>query len=225
LKIDIGKVKRAARFLVALPWRAFEVLVSLASAEFLLYFVPNGGSVILARSLWTSALAFTAALILKVVLEPGAVVLSWSVILSRALEHFVWLGAIFGATYAALYSRFASQWTYLAELYNTMMATRIQGDDDLGEKRGEAYVRWCAGFIEDAINLHLAAKPLYASVIRGFLEDAEVRGALFDFTPGARERLRHLEFQRPGTVPADLLMRTKSTDVPRVASDQDSTGA
>lgn len=69
-------------------------------------------------------------------------------------------GATFGATYAALYTRFSSQWTYLAGLYNQLMATQAHAPIDNDPERAGIYLAWEAAFIEDADDLHLSTKPI-----------------------------------------------------------------
>ena len=49
-----------------------------------------------------------------------------------------------------------------------------------------------AGFIEDAEDLHLATKPMYAAVIHSFLERAEVRDAYEANTVNGAARLAAL---------------------------------
>ncbi len=109
--------------------------------------------------------------------------------------------SVFAGTYAAFYARFASQWGYLADLYNQIKSKQIdvalQGKCvDLQALRDEvvqnparepttffcnaAYLlaQWKVGFIEDAIALHLAEKPLFASVISNWKSDDVVKVAL-----------------------------------------------
>jgi hypothetical protein len=48
-----------------------------------------------------------------------------------------WIGAIFAAVYAALYARFASQWSYLAGVYNQMRQTLVTTE---AERRPSGHV-------------------------------------------------------------------------------------
>ncbi len=47
---------------------------------------------------------------------------------TRAVELLPWLGALFGAVYAGLYARFASQWLYLANTYNQIKAAECRSE-------------------------------------------------------------------------------------------------
>ncbi|HEY4320120.1 MAG TPA: hypothetical protein VGM77_02990 [Gemmatimonadales bacterium] len=167
--------------------------VHVLSGEWMLTFKsrrPNGGSVILARSLWCAGIVYGLILIFRDLIDPS---LSWrpSVLAARQqlLETLPWFGAIFAACYASLYSRFSAQWTYLAALYNQIVATQIgvAGSGKAGVT--EMLVHWKAGFIEDADDLHLATKPVFANAIRLWLEDEAITTWFADHTVGGKERL------------------------------------
>jgi hypothetical protein len=81
-----------------------------------------------------------------------------------------------GGIYTALYARFASQWNYLANLYNQMMQVGVSAEHIQRDKMA----RWKAGFVEDAYSLHLAQKPMFAEVVAHLLVDPEVRGHVVD---------------------------------------------
>jgi len=110
-------------------------------------------------------------------------------------SNLPWFGAIFGAIYISLYTRFSSQWTYLAGLYNQLMASQVlepfTGDGD----RARTYVAWWAAFVEDAEDVHLALKKNYAAVIVGLLQDARIRTMYVQSTVGGAGRLADLERQ------------------------------
>ncbi|VDO51962.1 unnamed protein product [Brugia timori] len=106
---------------------------------------------------------------------------------------------IFGATYAALYARFASQWGYIANLYNQIKqsevdaagsaqaaapATSISGTAVSPSPSDAALVlaQWKAGFIEDALALHMASKPSIAGVIGAWFKDQYVKDAFMNST-------------------------------------------
>jgi hypothetical protein len=59
-----------------------------------------------------------------------------------------------------------------------------QGRREQGGLRRFPLAEWKAGFIEDAQDLHLALKPLFASVIRAWGSEAEVKGSLRDVRSG-----------------------------------------
>ena len=107
---------------------------------------------------------------------------------------------IFGGVYAALYARFASQWAYLAELYNQIKAMQINLAMSSGTATSaglrevidlsrsveavksnncaELLAEWKKGFIEDAFSVHLARKPLFRNVIASWAMDADVKKLL-----------------------------------------------
>jgi hypothetical protein len=101
------------------------------------------------------------------------------------------LGAIFAGVYAALYSRFVSQWNYLASFYNQLMHTLVthtrEGRDE------EQLIQWKASFVEDAYELHLACKPIFAPMVKSLLEDSDVRAAFRDSTSGGSKKLEVLD--------------------------------
>ncbi len=47
---------------------------------------------------------------------------------------------------------------------------------------------WKAGFLEDAEELHLATKPVFASVIKAWAEDKAVKEKFEQYTPGGKKR-------------------------------------
>ena len=98
-----------------------------------------------------------------------------------------WLGPVFAGTYAALYTRFASQWTYLAGVYNQIKAAQSRKDANL-----DVIAEWKAGFIEDAADLHLIRKPTFASVAREWSRDPLVREMFIRHSPGGGARLQEL---------------------------------
>ena len=174
----------------ALSWT-----LSLVSGEWLLtsngYSHANGGTVIFLRSLLAASVAFAAALIAVNALDPS---LSWRFDLHQ-LEHQLidrgprWFGAVFAATYAALYARFASQWNYVAGLYNRIKEAECRRTEN-PKKRWLAMSQWKAGFIEDADDLHLATKPMFAAVIEHWGRQDDVVIAFELGTVGGKERLK-----------------------------------
>jgi hypothetical protein len=72
------------------------------------------------------------------------------------------------------------------------MQTAVQ-NPPAGVTNETALRLWQAGFIEDAEDLHLAGKPMFASVIRSMLAKPETRGFFISHAPGGAERLTKLE--------------------------------
>lgn len=163
------------------------------SCEFVLKRMPNGGTAVLIRSTIISLCLYLMAIALKSRITPGT---TWNFdpTAFRALiaETIPWFGAIFAGVYVALYSRFASQWNYLASLYNQIMQAAVENPPN-GVSHESALRLWQAGFIEDAEDLHLAGKPMFASVIRSMLSKPETRAYFITHSPGGTERLSRLE--------------------------------
>lgn len=168
-------------------------MIRYLSCEFILKKIPNGGTAVLIRSTIIAIGLYLTAIAVKSRVAPGA---TWQfdAIALRAIisETIPWFGAIFAGVYVALYSRFASQWSYLASLYNQIMQTAVQNPPK-GVSPESALRLWQAGFIEDAEDLHLAGKPMFASVIRSMLTKPEVRTYFIAHAPGGAERLSRLE--------------------------------
>jgi hypothetical protein len=150
-------------------------LLEISSAEWLLTKcdLPNGGEVILLRSVWISVAVYFTVMSLSNVLDPGR---TWTFNIREIQIQFLAtlprLGAIFAVTYAALYARFASQWTYIANVYNQIKATECRNDSSNNQP---ALAEWKAGFIEDARALHLAYKSMFASVILSWTAKPDIK--------------------------------------------------
>lgn len=148
---------------------AFEAVLWVVTRESLLRGGKNGGAVVTARASSVTMLLFLPAFLL-----------SWLVKDEEFLEHFVerlpWLAAIFAASYTAFYARFASQWGYLAHLYNQISEAELSPtvDDD-------ALARWKAGFIADAIRLHLWRKGTFVSICTRYWSGQKVRDHFHNF--------------------------------------------
>jgi len=95
-------------------------------------------------------------------------------------------GIVFGAIYTALYARFASQWSYLANLYNNIKETEALDGDE------KVVAEWKAGFIEDAENLHLACKSSFVTTVKVWGEDPLVKKSFIKNAPGGKKRYKRL---------------------------------
>lgn len=164
---------------------------------------PNGGAAIFLRALVLSTATFLLLLGIHDGLDPMR---HWAFDPQRlaavAHERFVWLGAIFSAIYAGLYTRFASQWSYLAGLYNQILVAQVRDpivpdesgkcDDPRDRARLMELAKWKAGFIEDAYVLHLAGKQMFLDVILSMLEAPGVREAFRKQVSGSDRILAEL---------------------------------
>ncbi len=168
---------------------------SWVAGEFFLKNRPNGGTVVLYRTAFISTILYVVAITLKSALAPRAT-LHFDTAEARAVmaDTIPWFGAIFAGVYVALYTRFASQWSYLAGLYNQMMQAQVETAPTTDD-RDECLALWQAAFIEDAEDLHLARKPMFAAVIADLLSYPAVRSAYVGYSPGGEPRLRKLEAQ------------------------------
>ncbi len=72
------------------------------------------------------------------------------------------------------------------------MATQAQAPPK-DESARVVFAMWKAALIEDAEEVHLATKPVYAGIIKSMLEKPEVREMYKKYTPGGETRLRNLE--------------------------------
>ncbi|PKL40554.1 MAG: hypothetical protein CVV44_02815 [Spirochaetae bacterium HGW-Spirochaetae-1] len=165
-------------------------LIEIITGEFILtrYKKSNGGSVIILRSLLSAFILFIIVLFLLNSIDPGRTSdFSWVELRLQVVEKFSWFGVFFATIYAALYARFSSQWTYLANLYN-----QIKQAETRCEINSEKLAEWKAGFVEDAEVLHLMMKPIFSSVICEWLKDDKVRGKFDQFTPGGDNKLDYI---------------------------------
>jgi hypothetical protein len=159
-------------------------IVKLVTGEWILDWLAdgeNGGGVILARALWTGGLAYAVVLGMLYLLgerpEDG--------FRELARDHAIWLAGTVGGSYASLHARYSSQWSYLAGLYN-----QIKNAEVSGSPRPDEMARWKLGFLEDAYTLHLAMKPLFASIVAHWGHDTAVRQAMTaDYADKGRARL------------------------------------
>jgi len=166
-------------------WKKF---ISIISGEWILNSADNGGSVIALRSLLCSIILFLLILGFINIVDPTkSCNFSFKVFQEEIVNRITWFGVIFAAAYAALYSRFSSQWSYLANLYNTIkqasLASRV--DEDI-------LAEWKAAFIEDAEYLHLSHKENFVSIIHEWSQEEKVKDKYIKYTPGGKERFESL---------------------------------
>ncbi len=124
--------------------------------------------------------------LMRVVFDPSAFdeftacTISTNVLLRGFQDHPTWFGLVFAAAYTALYTRFAAQWKYIVDLYNSQssMAVSVNRSGLSGAGR-KAWATWRAAFIVDVDNVHLATKELFSLVIMTHLNDTAV-SSLYD---------------------------------------------
>jgi hypothetical protein len=151
--------------------------------------VPNGGAVVFLRSVLVSFTVFATAIGTINVLDPSRTFeFSFFELRLQIIEYLSWLGVIFAGAYTAFYTRFASQWSYLAELYNNIKATEVAGAQDR-----KALAEWKAGFIEDAQTLHMECKSSFLSIVADWLEEPDVVKAFAEKTIAGAARLEDLK--------------------------------
>ncbi|MFL9858841.1 hypothetical protein PQR72_24435 [Paraburkholderia madseniana] len=174
-----------------------DYVVSGISGEWLLskLGLSNGGSVIVLRAFFVAALVLfvvqPASLGIKDILDPTR---GWAFdprrLTSYMAHHFTSIAIVFGSVYTALYARFAAQWRYLADVYNKIKEAEVKYSTQEGANLRIA--EWKAGFAEDAQELHLETKKIFAQVIRTWLADEIVKAAFVRYTTGGDERYRSL---------------------------------
>jgi hypothetical protein len=152
------------------------------SGEFILTKVrrANGGDVILARALFVVVWMCIPLFVLGLCFPSAG-------------PDMTKLGAILAVVYAALYARFSQQWQYLANLYNTIKTAEVRTATQ-EQKRGlqVRLAQWKAGFIEDAHTLHLANKPMIASIICAWADDPKVAFWFNEYTSGGAARFEEI---------------------------------
>jgi hypothetical protein len=156
-------------------WKAFQSFVYVSTGEFLLKGEANGGTVVFLRSVLTATLLFVVSIAVLSLLKTGFhSSVDWALLAFNARDKIEWAGAMFAGSYAALYSRFSSQWNYLAGVYNQLMAAQAQAPLNGDKERHRVYSTWKAGILEDAFTLHLATKQMFAPLVADLLEDRDV---------------------------------------------------
>jgi len=167
-------------------------VVSFLSGEWvLLYGRQNGGGVVIFRTLWVGTLLIFLMSIIRTLADStsSSYCLDFG---NKFLEILSGQEGIlfYGAVYAALYARFASQWNYMANLYNQIKLAEVSCDPSGVNK--EALAQWKAGYIEDAYVTHMATKTMVAGVIRAWYSDAGVKSAFYSHTRNHLEILSWL---------------------------------
>jgi len=156
----------------------------------------NGGTMVAVRATWTAAFMFAGGLGLHEWLGPyGNDPWTWSATVDVVRRNLGLFGTLWGAAYAAFYTRFASQWSYLAGVYNQIKVAEMRMASDDEEKQAPArfhLAQWKAGFLEDVEDLHLAMKPMYCSLVGVWGNDPDVRVAYEREVVGGLVRLDEL---------------------------------
>jgi hypothetical protein len=172
-------------------WRITSNAVSYLSCEFLLEkcHLPNGGAVVFLRSLFVTFVLYLIVIGTKNIVDPET---SWAFssyqLRKQSVDMIAWFGAIFGGAYVTFYTRFASQWTYLANLYNKIKETELRSPVGKNKALQATLAAWKAGFIEDADELHLVRKHMFAFVVKTWGSDKKVATIFEKYTPGGRKR-------------------------------------
>lgn len=149
------------------------------SGEWVLDYRANGGGAVMARTFWTTGWLYSIALVLYSVTADGAVMrFSPEQLRLDIGKTLPWLGAIFAASYVALYARFSAQWNYLAGLYNQQMQACLSLSEE--KLNSKTMWNWKAAFVEDAYELHLATKPMFAVAVKQMLQNEQVRKAFIE---------------------------------------------
>lgn len=148
---------------------------------------PNGGIIVFLRGAWVTLWLLVFYLIVS---RFFGLPLDFSPSTHDNLfDVFLKIAGIFAGVYTAFYVRFSSQWTYMAGLYNAIKAVEAAEGANL-----DSIAEWKAGYIEDAIDLHLASKDGVLGVIRAWTSTSEsVKEKFLRHTPNAEEKWRRLD--------------------------------
>jgi uncharacterized membrane protein len=165
------------------PLNIWTQMVYLISAEFLLKRRPNSGALLLLRALWTALCVMVIAIILNSILDNGITcTLDLGIVWQGFKAHPTWYAIVFAAVYTALYTRYASQWQYLADLYNRIKEKEIglQNSPDFKKEAEQKLAQWKAGFVADARAMHLIRHDSFQTVAKTWLTEAMVSVAYDD---------------------------------------------
>jgi hypothetical protein len=193
----------------------FGKVLRFVTGESLLDRQSNGSTVIVRRALRTTLFLYAPVLLLAAFLQTGfGSGPDWQVLREVARDTLPWAGAIFAGTYAALYARFSSQWSYLAATYNQFMQAQIESSSRQDSSAAELYIAWKAAILEDACELHLATKPMFAPLVAEFLADPDVVSAFRRNTVHAQRHLDRLRKALPGVLNRPLTIADGAMHVP-----------
>jgi len=186
------KFKRVAGQAIRYVIGKVGAIADVLSAEVLLKFYPNGSTIILLRTCWIATLLYSLALLLH-----SLSYTTWPAPFDAAQlredigDTVPWLGGIAGGVYAALYARFSAQWSYLAEVYHQIKDAQVAIGKPNKEQKAQVDF-WQAAFVEDAEDLHLVRKKMFAATAWIWLQDANVARTFHQSTVRGRNRLRDL---------------------------------
>lgn len=169
----------------AIPWflkttakEKIRNIVDFICAEWIFKFFPNGGTAVFIRTVFVGS---TICYLLF---------LTYSFFATNPLPFFELLpkqlfkiASIYAAVYAAFYARFVSQWTYLSNLYNQIKEAELNTNLNLVGKSDLLY-GWMSGFIEDAEDLHMETKEVFATVILNWIaQHPKVKDKYIEYNP------------------------------------------
>jgi hypothetical protein len=164
-------------------------LVSVLSCEWLVTKTkhPNGGEIVFLRALLIAVFMYLFTIAAKHGLDPmRSTSLDLHEFRSELAAGLPVFGAIFAAVYFALYTRFASQWLYLSNLYNKIIETEARV---AANEAAKIYIAgWKADFLEDAADLHLATKRVFAPIVVKWAGDCDVKTSFISH-PSHTERM------------------------------------
>lgn len=141
----------------------------------------NGGTIIFLRALAITLTITAIAMVLNNLINPKLILpIKWINFRQQIVDLSPWSAALFAGAYLALYTRFSAQWSYLANLYNMIKQAEISmyastADAKQRNRQKDILGQWKAGYIEDAIELHLAGKSNVAGIILAWGRDPRVR--------------------------------------------------
>lgn len=160
--------------------KVFQPAVYILSFEFYLSGQnANGGTVIFLRAISISLALLVITMCLHNLINPNLVYpITLDNFRNQLIQLAPWVAALFAGSYVALYTRFSAQWSYLANLYNMIKQAEIsmKGTPTDQERKDQELIlcQWKAGYIEDALELHLSSKSNVAAIIKAWGRNSAV---------------------------------------------------
>lgn len=170
----------------------FKVFFEVTSGEWMLRKLKsNGGEVIAIRSMFVAVQLVACFLFLKNLIDPKLTsTISYYAFREQIIDISPLFGGLYCGIYLALYSRFSSQWTYLANVYNLIKQSEMQAPSDpiLHRRWKRKLACWKAGYIEDADVLHLIGKDNVAVIVHHWGKDLMIKEAFIRNAAGGQVR-------------------------------------
>lgn len=175
-----------------MDWAYMTGLLAFLTGEYLLKSKPNGGDIVLLRAIHSTFFIYVMTILLHEITKSNALLLfSQEALISVVHKSIPWLGAMFAAAYATFYTRYSSQWTYLANTYNQFMAVKSSQSAHIMSQdleAAKALNNWQAGFVTDCFTLHLDRKPIFKGIIENLMKDEKIKALILENFEGEEKQ-------------------------------------